>query len=150
MRSSTRATDEAPTPMIFRLYGTTYQSVDMDFDAKALNEFSFRRNRERSISADELASGYETVATHEIAEESSGAVQSETEQAMLDKVGARIEAMVAGLGDGEILVVENTPGHDYPKPRQKTGNVIVEGENRLHFDYSMAPPLRVSVRRPTS
>jgi hypothetical protein len=44
-------------------------------------------------------------------------------------------------------VVENDQGHDWPKTKQKTTNVIVEGENRLHFNYSVAPPLRISVRR---
>ena len=28
-----------------------------------------------------------------------------------------------------------------------TSNVVVEGENRLHFHYGVAPPIRVTVRR---
>ncbi len=134
--------------MIFRRYGTTYQSVDIDFDAKALNEFTFRRNRERSMSAEEFDASYETLETVRLAEEANGPVQSETEQAMLDRVAARIEELRGALAEGQVLLVENEPGHDYPKPRQHTKNVVVEGENRLHFEYTMDPPLRVSVMRP--
>ena len=49
------------------------------------------------------------------------------------------------MSDGEFLVIENEQGHDYPKTRQQTSNVIVEGENKLHFDYTIAPALRVAV-----
>lgn len=133
--------------MIFRRYGTTYQSVEMDFDAKALNEIAFRRDRRASVPVEEFDAGYELVETVELATEASGAVQSETEQQMLDDLRAHVEEMLSRLGDGEVLVVENEQGHDYPKPRQLTKNVVIEGENRLHFDYTMDPPLRISVRR---
>ncbi len=133
--------------MIFRRYGTTYQSVDMDFDARALNEIAFRRNREQSIPAEEFEASYEVVSTVELSETAEGSVQSETEQAMLDRLGARVRELLDALADREVLVVENEQGHDYPKPRQLTKNVVVVGENRLHFAYSMHPPLRVSVRR---
>ena len=66
---------------------------------------------------------------------------------MLDALQARIEEVVAGLADGEIVVVENELGHDYPKPRQQTSNVVEQGENRLHFAYTMSPALRLSVRK---
>ena len=36
---------------VYRLYGSTYQSVDFEFEAKALNEVGFRRNQEESIPA---------------------------------------------------------------------------------------------------
>ena len=90
----------------------------------------------------------QVVETLELATDASGPVQSETEQRMLDDLGARVNEIVARLGSGEVLVVENEQGHDYPKPRQQTKNVVVEGENRLHFEYTMEPPLRVTVRRP--
>jgi hypothetical protein len=135
--------------MIFRRYGTSYQSVDLDFDAKALNEVGFRRNRERAVPVDEFEAQYRTTETLELAEAASGPVQTETEQAMLDRLRARIDEALAGLTDGAVLVVENEQGHDWPKPRQLTTNVIEHGENKLHFDYTMAPPLRISVRQPT-
>lgn len=132
--------------MIYKRYGTSYQSVDPDFDAKALNEITFRRNRQDSIAQADV-DGFEVVRSIELAEEATGPVQSETEQAMLDKLLARIEEIVVALGEGEIVVLENEPGHDYPKPRQQTKNIVEHGENRLHFDYTMAPALRLSVRR---
>jgi thioredoxin reductase (NADPH) len=76
-----------------------------------------------------------------------GDVQDHTEQQLLDRLQEQIEALVAGLGDGEVLVVENEQGHDYPKTRQQTANVIIEGENRLHFTYTIAPLLRIAVYR---
>ena len=134
--------------MILRRYGTSYQSVDMDFDAKALNEFAFHRNRQRAIPVEEFEASYETRETTELSEGAEGPVQYETLQAMLDKVRAGVERLLAGLEAGEVLVIDNEQGHGYPKPRQHTKNVIEEGENRLHFEYTMHPPLRVSVRRP--
>jgi hypothetical protein len=44
-------------------------------------------------------------------------------------------------------MVENGDGRDYPKTRQQTKNVIVEGENRLLFEYTVAPMLRIGVYR---
>jgi len=133
--------------MIFRRYGTTYQSVDLNFDSLALNEISFRRNREESIPADGFDDAFETLARHDLVAEAEGDVQDHTEDAMLRLLEGQIEGLRGALGDGEILVVENEQGHDWPKTRQQTTNVIVEGENRLHFRYTVAPPLRITVRR---
>lgn len=135
--------------MIFRRYGTSYQSVDTAFEGKALNEVSFRRNHQKSVPVDEFDGGYVVVETHELAEEAEGSVQSEVEQAMLDLLAVRVAELVEGLADGHVLVVENEQGHDQPKPRQNTKNVIVQGENRLYFEYTLRPPLRVSVRKPS-
>ena len=87
--------------------------------------------------------------THELQAEAEGDVQDHTEQQLLDRLRVQIEALLSGLGDGEVLVVENEQGHDYPKTRQQSANVIVEGENRLHFTYTIAPPLRVAMYRPS-
>jgi hypothetical protein len=133
--------------MIFRRYGTAYQSVDTNFDSVALNEIAFRRNREESIPADGFEDQYEIVATHELVAEAEGDVQDETEGVLLERLEARIDELRGALGDDEILVVENEQGHDWPKTKQKTSNVVAEGENRLHFRYAVAPPLRISVRR---
>lgn len=134
--------------MIFKKYGESYHSVDTNFDSKALNEVAFRRNREASFPADELASRYEPGDVHELVADAEGDVQDETEQAMLDLLLARLQALVDGLEPDAILVVENDPGHDYPKTRQKISNIVVEGENRLRFNYTLAPPLRVAIHRP--
>lgn len=133
--------------MIFRRYGTAYQSVDMNFDSLALNEVAFRRNREEAIPAEGFDDAHEVLATHELVAEAEGEVQDETEQRLLEKLEAQMEELVASLGQADILVVENEQGHDWPKTKQKTSNVVIEGENRLHFQYHVAPPLRVTVRR---
>jgi hypothetical protein len=46
-----------------------------------------------------------------------------------------------------VLVVENDQGNDWPKTKQQTKNVIVGGENKLHFTCTMGPPLRATVWR---
>jgi len=128
--------------MIFRRYGTSFHSVDLNFDSKALSEVGFRRNREDSITVEDFEASRTLIETHEILDGAEGDVQDHTEQVLLDKLERQIEALRAALGDGEILVVENETGHDYPKTKQTTSNVIVEGENRLHFSYTIAPALR--------
>ncbi|HUF75511.1 MAG TPA: hypothetical protein VMM35_04500 [Longimicrobiales bacterium] len=133
--------------MIFRRYGSSYHSVDTNFDSLALNEVAFRRNGEESMAVDDLESGFETVATHDLVAEAEGDVQDHTEQVLLDRLEAKLSALREEAGDLGVVVVENEQGNDWPKTRQKTSNVIVEGENRLRFHYSVAPPLRVSVRR---
>ena len=133
--------------MIFRRYGTSFQSVDLNFDSKALNEIGFRRNHEESIPVDGFEAANPKLSTHELVAEAAGDVQDHTEQVLLDRLQEKVEALQAGLGDGEFLVVENEQGHDYPKTRQQTSNVIVEGENKLHFEYSLSPALRIAVHR---
>jgi len=134
--------------MIYRRYGQNYQSVDVDFDAKALNEFGFRRNRTDSFPTDELESRYRHIETVELTAEAEGSVQTETQQQMLDRVRQQLEQVVASLPEGGIVIVENESGHDYPKPRQEIKNVVEEGENRLHFVYTMAPNARVASYAP--
>jgi hypothetical protein len=133
--------------MIFRRYGTTYESVALNFDSKALNEIGFRRDRAESIPAADFEAAFVCEATHEIVAEAEGDVQDHTEQLLLDALEDRIETLRGALEEGRILVVENEQGHDWPKTKQRTSNVIVEGENRLHFDYTVAPPIRISVYR---
>ena len=134
--------------MILRRYGTSYQSVDLNFDSKALNEVAFRRNRNHSVAVKDFDDSYVLVATHELEAEAEGDVQDHTEQLLLDRLEEQVEALRSGLGDGEVLVVANERGHDYPKTRQQAANVIVQGENRLHFTYTIAPLLRIAVYRP--
>lgn len=133
--------------MIFKRYGTTLQSVVTNFDSKALNEIGFRRDRNETMAAADLEAAYENVTTHELSAEAEGAVQDETEQLLLDRLEARLNELLGSLGEGEILVVENADARDWPKTRQRTRNVVVAGENRLHFTYGMAPSLRIGVYR---
>jgi hypothetical protein len=134
--------------MIFRRYGNAYQSVELNFDSKALNEIGFRRDRVESISSEELEA-FEKKTTHELDAEAEGSVQDETEQLLLERLAEQLLAIDRNLGDGEIVVVENDQGNDWPKTKQKTTNVIVGGENKLHYTNTMGPSLRATVwRRP--
>lgn len=134
--------------MIYRRYGSIFQSVDTDFDAKALNEIGFRRNREAPFPAEEIDDRYTPIETVELEAEAEGHVQTETEELLLDRLEAQLEELRTRLPEGGILVVENVSGHDYPKVRQKMRKVVERGENRLHFAYTMSPPLRVTLYRP--
>lgn len=134
--------------MIFRRYGTTFQSVDMEFTAEALNEIGFRRNREASFPVDDFDSQYEHVETIELTAESEGVVQNDTEQLLLDALAEKVREQLDRLEDGGILVVENENGRDYPRTHQETKNVVERGVNKLHFAYSVDPALRVALYRP--
>jgi hypothetical protein len=132
--------------MIFRRYGNAYQSVELNFDSKALNEIGFRRDRVESIPAEELDT-FEKKTAHQLVAEAEGSVQDETESLLLQRLAEQLLAIDRNLGEGEIVVVENDQGNDWPKTKQKTTNVIVGGENKLHFSYSVDPPLRATVWR---
>ena len=135
--------------MIFRRYGNAYQSVEPNFDSLALNEIGFRRDRLEAIPIDDFGV-FEKVATHELSAEAEGSVQDETEQRLLDLLEEKLLALDKSLEPGQILIVENDQGHDWPKTKQRTSNVIVEGENRLYFQYTLAPAIRATVWGPKS
>lgn len=133
--------------MIFKRYGTSFQSVKPNFESTALNEIGFRRDREQVVPVEEFETGYAHVASHELVAQAEGPVQDHTEQLLLDRLETRLREVVEGLAEDQILVVENKDGNDYPKTRQEIKNVVVEGQNRLHFTYTMAPALRVGIYR---
>lgn len=132
--------------MIFKRYGDAYHSVEADFDSNAMSEVSFRRNREASFRAEELE-GWEKIGSHELSARAEGDVHGEVEQTMLDDLLAQLEAIVADLAAGELVVIESEAGRDWPRTRQTQKNVVVEGENRLYFHVRVEPPLRVAVHR---
>lgn len=133
--------------MIFRRYGTAVHSVDPNFESKSLNEIGFRRDGERQHTAEEFEASYEHLVTHDLRAEAEGSVQDHTEQLLLDRLEARLLELEAGLDPDCVLVIENKDGPDYPKTKQQTRNVVIEGENRLHFIYTIAPMLRAGVYR---
>jgi len=134
--------------MILRLYGETLQSVDINFDSKAFNEIGFRRNRQTAIPLKEFEAGWERVSEHALDATAEGDVQDHTQQEMLDDLRGQLEAIEAGLGEGETLRIENGET-EWPKTRDNQKKVIVGHENRLRFHAHIAPPLRVAVWRRT-
>ena len=133
--------------MILKRYGKSYQSVDPNFESKALNEIGFRRDRELAVAVEDFEARYEFETRHELRAHAEGPVQDHTEQLLLDRLESQLFELEAGLESGCVLIVENADGTDYPKTRQTTRNVIHEGENRLHFTYTVEPPLRIGIYR---
>ena len=86
----------------------------------------------------------------ELKAEAEGSVQLSTKQELLDQVYAQLQDLFTQLPEGGLLIVENKSGHDYPKTLQDMKNVIVEGQNRLYFHYTMKSALRVALYRPAA
>ena len=133
--------------MILRRYGSSYHSVDLNFDSKALTEIGFRKNNERAEPADEFGAAWERMSVHELVATAEGSVQDEVEQALLADLEGQVRRLTGQLGAEELLVIESEQGTDYPKTRTQTRTVVVEGQNRLHFTTTVHPPLRVGVYR---
>ena len=133
--------------MILRRYGKNVQSVEANFESKALNEIGFRRDHEVSFDADGFLESHEKVSEHSLTAEADGDVQDEVEAVMLDELRAQLSTLHEGLTDGQVLFIESEAGVDYPKTKTRQKNVVVEGENRLHFYSSIDPVLRVGVYR---
>lgn len=129
--------------MILRRYGTTMQSVELNFSAQAMNEIGFLRDHQTSIPVDDFRTDWEKVEERAFEATAEGWVQNDTEQELLDRLEARIRELEEELGEDEVLLVESEQGQDYPKTRHRQNNVIEEGENRLHFEAWVEPPLRM-------
>lgn len=133
--------------MILKRYGTSFQSVEPNFNPRALTEIAFRRDRAFSISVEEFEAAYEKVAERDLSAEAEGDVHDQAEKELLQELEGNLKALLQELADGEVLVVESQEGEDHPKTRDKKKNVIVDGENRLYFHWWIAPPLRMGVYR---
>lgn len=136
--------------MILKRYGRSLQSVTPEFNAHALNEVAFRRDHDFSIDGEEFEERFEVAREESLTAETDAAVQKDAEEALLDELRAGIDRVRVGLDDGELLVVENANGIDWPKTRERRKDVIVDGENRFHFHWRVEPPLRLGVYRPRS
>ena len=130
--------------MILRRYGSWYHSVRTNFNPSALTEIGFQRDRALSISASDLEAKYASVAGHEVIAEAGGDVQRHAERDILARMDEAIERRVAALEHGQLLVVQNERD-DWPKTRERREAVVVGGENRFRFQWSVEPPLRLGV-----
>lgn len=134
--------------MLLRRYGSRLQSVELNFDSKALNEIGFRRDHAVALDPDEFLAAHTRVAGHSLTAEAEGDVHDEVESEVLARLEAQVRAVLEDLADGDVVLVESE-GTTYPKTRQATRNVVREGENRLHFRVHVDPPLELGVYRPT-
>lgn len=133
--------------MILKQYGTSLHSVLPNFNSRALTEIGFRRDRAFSVGVEEFGNTYEKVAERSLSPETEGDVHDHAEAALLKALEEGVEEALAGLGDGEVLVVESREGEDYPKTRDRKKNLVVDGGNRLYFHWRVEPPLRLGVYR---
>ncbi len=133
--------------MLFRRFGTTWHSVTPSFDSRALSEIAFRKDGARSLPAEEFTRLYQKVGEETVGGEAEGSVQSTVEEELLQRMEAEVSRRLASLSQGEVMVVENEQGVDFPKVRDKKKGTIVEGENRLHFEWRVDPPLRLGLYR---
>lgn len=132
--------------MILRRYGPKLQSVEVDFDPRSLNEVGFRRDHRTSLDEDEFSRSHEKLEERELTATTEGPIQDEAEKALLDDLESQLQELRAGLVPEHVLVVEN-PRDDYPKTRDRKEDVIVDGENRLHFHWRIEPALRIGIYR---
>lgn len=134
--------------MILRRYGNHYHSVETNFNPTAMTEIGFQRDRALSIPAEELESSYREVSRMDLGAKADATVQGEAERSLLEKLEAALQEAVAGLKEGEVLVVLNDRD-DHPKTRERKESVVEGGETRLHFYWWVDPPLKVAVYRPS-
>jgi hypothetical protein len=132
--------------LIARQYGTKVHSVEVNFDANAMTEIGFRRDNEWSVPTEEFFASYEKLESHELTAVAEGDVQSETEDSLLQSLEQQLRAVEQTVGEG-VLFIESEQGTDYPKTRHRQVATVVDGENRLSFQFNVEPPLKVAVYR---
>ena len=133
--------------MILRRYGNNVQSVETNFNSKALTEIAFMRDHQVSTLGEEFFKAHEKLSEHGLTAQAEGDVPDEVESVMLDDLLAQLSVLHESLEASQVLFIESEQGNDYPKTKTRQKNIVVEGENRLYFYSSIDPPLRVGVYR---
>ncbi|HEY0670764.1 MAG TPA: hypothetical protein VGD27_00790 [Longimicrobiales bacterium] len=133
--------------MIFRKYGKSYHRVVPNFDSRAMTEVGFQKSGDEPVEASEFEGAYERVEGRELTALAQGSVQDEVEKQMLESLRTQLLEYEQSVGDGAVLVVESEQGKDYPKTREKTTTKVLGNENRLYFERTIDPPLRIGVYR---
>jgi hypothetical protein len=119
--------------------------VEPNFDSRAMNEIGFQKNGALSLSWEEFEQKYRRVEGHELTSRAEGFVQNEAEDQVLRDLLEQLKRVEAGLANGSVVLIESEPGKDYPRTREKQKTVVVGMDNRLHFERTVDPPLRVAV-----
>ena len=133
--------------MIFKRYGDTLHSVRPNFDANAMTEIGFRKDKEASLTTEELAAGYQLNEERELTASSEGRVKSLAEHEALYHLEKQVLDLEEQIGAHAVLLVENATGPNAPKTCSHQRALVEEGENRLHFTFTVEPPLRVGIYR---
>ena len=133
--------------MILRKYGTSYHSVRPNFNPAAMTEIGFSKDQEHQVSVEDFDASYEAAGeVLELVAEADGEVQREAETAVLAALEESVLNAEGALGEGHVLVVLNDR-KDQPKTRERREDVIVDGENRFYFRWSIDPALKVQAFR---
>lgn len=134
--------------MIFKRYGKSYHSVTPNFDSRAMTEVGFQKSGEQSLTAEEFEQQYEKAEARELTATASGSVQDQAEREMLESLLTKLRAVETAAGSDGVVVIESEQGKDYPKTREKQSTLVAGHENKLHFEWSIEPPLRVAIFQP--
>ena len=86
--------------MILKQYGSSYQSVETNFNPTAMTEIGFRRDRAFSIAVDEFDGKYEEVSRTDLTAEAEGTVQGEVEKQLLTHSRGGVARCGQGPGRG--------------------------------------------------
>ncbi len=133
--------------MILRRYGTNLHSVNPNFDSRAMTEVGFMRNGQMTIAVDEFVEKYERVDGKELSASAAGEVQGQVEDKVLATLRQKLQALEDGAGEDRVLLIENEHGKDLAKTRGVQTSQVVQGLNRLHFEFTIDPPLKVGIYR---
>lgn len=131
--------------MIVKQFGKKVESVRPNFDSRAMTEIGFMRDREYSEPVDDFHASYEKREAHELTAATEGPVQGEAEEKLLSSLEEQLLAAETSLPTDSVIYIESEQGVDFPKTRHTQTTTVVEGSNRLHFRFTVEPPLRVAV-----
>ena len=134
--------------MIYKRYGKSYHSVTPNFDSRAMTEVGFQKAGDQSYSVEEFEEKYEKQESRELVATAAGSVQDQAEREMLESLLTMLRAVETAAGTDGVVVIESEQGVDYPKTREKQTTLVVGNENKLHFERSIEPPLRVAIYQP--
>lgn len=133
--------------MILKKYGKSYHSVTPNFDSRAMTEVGFQKSGDQSFEVEAFEQEYEKAGSHELNARAEGNVQDAVEKEMLESLRQQLLELESQQGSDGLLVIESEAGKDYPKTRERTTTSVVGSENKLHFERTIDPPLRVAVYR---
>jgi hypothetical protein len=133
--------------MILKRYGEKLHSVRPNFDANAMTEVSFMRDKEAEFTIQEFDAEFEQSEERALTASSEGHVKSLAEHAALHYLEEQVLDLEEQVRAHAVLVVENATGADAPKTRSTQRTLVEEGENRLHFTFRIEPPLRLGTYR---